>query len=67
MGLFDFFKRQPLPPTNLHAALLQAADRQDWQTLAALCEQHQQKIRESFPVWKQVPEPVRKDPETRNR
>ena len=67
MGFFDFFKRQALPPTDLRKALIEAADRQDWQSLAVLCEQNQQEIRESFSAWQQIPEPVRNDPDAQNR
>ncbi len=67
MGFFDFFKRQPNTPPDLREALIQAAEREDWQTLTALCQQNQQEIRESFPLWRQVPEPIRNDPSARNR
>lgn len=67
MGLFDFFKRRPTPPTDLLKTCIQAADRQDWPTLTDLCQQQQQEIRESFPRWREVPEPIRNDPAAQNR
>jgi len=67
MGLFDFFKRRPTPPTDLREALIDAASRQDWRTLAVLCEQHQQAIRDLFPKWRTLPESIRNDPAARDR
>ena len=67
MGLFDFFQQRPNPPTDLREALFQAADRQDWPALPALCRQHKQEIQASFPLWQQVPEQICKDRVAQNR
>ena len=56
-----------LPQPTCAKSLIQAADRHDSQTLAALCQQHQQEIRESFPLWRQVPERIRNDRVAMNR
>jgi hypothetical protein len=62
VGLFDIFKSKPNRPPDVLESLLAAAERKDFQALAALCETHQGLIHESFAAWSKVPEPVRTDP-----
>ena len=54
-------------PADLRAALLDAATRADRDTLVALCQQHQDEIRDAFPTWQNVPDDVRRDPEAQTR
>jgi uncharacterized protein YidB (DUF937 family) len=67
MAFFDLFKRQPASPTDLRAALIDAATREDWEGLAGLCGRHEEEIREAFGGWQKVPEEVRRDPEAQAR
>lgn len=61
MSFFDLFKSKPAPK-DLRTALFDAVARRDSQELQALCEQHQDEIRSTFPTWRTVPEPLRADP-----
>jgi tetratricopeptide (TPR) repeat protein len=67
MGIFDSFRRNPPSPTDLRTALIEATAREDWDTLAALCQKHQDEIRREFPQWQKVPDAVRHDPEARGK
>src|SRR5689334_20484434 len=67
MAIFDFLKRRPIPPDDLRAELVAAVAREDWDSLTALCDRHQDAIREAFPAWKTVPLEVRRDPEAQAR
>jgi tetratricopeptide (TPR) repeat protein len=67
MGLFNIFKRQPPLPAELPEALIEAAYRQDSKALASLCEQHRDEIFRSFPAWRTVPMPLRKDAAAQDR
>jgi hypothetical protein len=62
MGLFDLFQRKPTCPADLREAFIETAAQRDWQSLAAVCQRHRDEIRKSFPLWIQVPEPIRDDP-----
>lgn len=67
MGLFDFFKRKPAAPLDLPEALIDAVARRDSKALGALCEEHRDEIRRSFPTWRKVPDSVRSDPTALDR
>jgi tetratricopeptide (TPR) repeat protein len=66
MGFFDKFKRHQ-PPTDLPQSLIDAADRQDWNAVASLCQKHQEEIRQSFRAWRTLPEQIRENAAARDR
>lgn len=63
MGLLDLFKKQPEPqtPSEVLDALVSAYTRRKWKRISALCECHEQTIRENFSKWTTVPESIRHD------
>jgi hypothetical protein len=61
------FKTHTKGVPDVLESLLQAAEKQDFKTLALLCGKHRKEIRESFVVWSKVPDVVRKNPVAMNR
>jgi tetratricopeptide (TPR) repeat protein len=67
MGLFDRFKSKPVQLDDVLESLLNAAERDDLESLATLCYTHQDEIHEKFSAWKDVPGPVMKNRTSLNR